>query len=118
MSGGTPLLPGSAYERWLNTLGGAGWPGAIGEPEQVAVGEALGRVTAAAVTARWPSPRCDCAAMDGIAVRAAVLAAAAAEAVPSVDAPSVSAPSLAARSVAAVDTAGRSAGEGAGAIRL
>jgi putative molybdopterin biosynthesis protein len=41
------------------------------------VDEALGRVTAAPVTARWPSPRGDCAAMDGIAVRATDLAASA-----------------------------------------
>ncbi|HTR93157.1 MAG TPA: molybdopterin molybdotransferase MoeA [Trebonia sp.] len=80
--------PAVAYQRWLDSLGGAGWParsgqparpgvpGALGDVEQVAVDEALGRVTAAAVTARWPSPRCDCAAMDGIAVRAAGLAAA------------------------------------------
>jgi len=74
MSGGTLPLPGAAYERWLDTLGGAGWPGAVGDHEQVPLGEALGRVTAAAVTARWPSPRADCAAMDGIAVRAVGLA--------------------------------------------
>ena len=73
MSGGTLALPGAAYQRWLDTLGGAGWPGAIGDREQVPLDEALGRVTGAAVTARWPSPRCDCAAMDGIAVRAADL---------------------------------------------
>lgn len=79
--------PGVAYERWLDSLAGAGWPAppgapreglAPGQPEQVPVGEALGRVTAAPVIARWPSPRADCAAMDGIAVRAADLAAAAA----------------------------------------
>ena len=38
--------------------------------------QALGRVSAVPVAARWPSPRTDCAAMDGIAVRAADLAAA------------------------------------------
>jgi putative molybdopterin biosynthesis protein len=38
--------------------------------EQVPVQEALGRVTAAAIRARWPSPRFGCAAMDGIAVAA------------------------------------------------
>ena len=72
--------PAAAYQRWLGSLGGAGWParsgvpGAPGDEEQVPVDQALGRVTVAAVAARWPSPRCDCAAMDGIAVRAATLA--------------------------------------------
>ncbi len=47
-----------------------------GDTERVAADEALGRVTAVPVAARWPSPRTDCAAMDGIAVRAADLAAA------------------------------------------
>jgi putative molybdopterin biosynthesis protein len=84
-------VPRVAYERWLDALARAGWsprpgqePGRTGgdEPqgadgtEPVPVGEALGRVTAAPVTARWPSPRAACAAMDGIAVRAADLAAA------------------------------------------
>jgi putative molybdopterin biosynthesis protein len=46
------------------------------DSERVAIGAALGRITAAPVVARWPSPRADCAAMDGIAVRAADLAAA------------------------------------------
>ena len=45
-----------------------------GDTERVAVDQALGRVTAVPVAARWPSPRTDCAAMDGIAVRAADLA--------------------------------------------
>jgi putative molybdopterin biosynthesis protein len=44
--------------------------------ERVPVGEALGRVSAAPVSARWSSPRAGCAAMDGIAVGAARLAAA------------------------------------------
>src|SRR6202012_2593206 len=35
---------------------------------------ALGRVSAVPIVARWPSPRSDCSAMDGIAVSAAVLA--------------------------------------------
>jgi putative molybdopterin biosynthesis protein len=87
MSGATLPLPGAAYRRWLDSLGGAGWaarsgaPGAGGacaDDEQLHVAEALGRVTAVAVTARWPSPRCDCAAMDGIAVRAGDLTAASA----------------------------------------
>ena len=81
--------PQMAYERWLDSLAKAGWlswrgRGPGGEPdesgsERIGVGEALGRVTAVPVIARWPSPRADCAAMDGIAVRAADLAAAAAD---------------------------------------
>jgi putative molybdopterin biosynthesis protein len=72
--------PPAAYARWLDALARAGWSawpasGPPGDPDRVPVGEALGRVTAAPVTARWPSPREDCAAMDGIAVRAADLAA-------------------------------------------
>ena len=39
--------------------------------------DALGRVSAAPIVARWPSPRSDCSAMDGIAVRADGLTAAA-----------------------------------------
>src|ERR1700733_12663753 len=79
--------PRPAFERWMESLTRAGWsvpgtgPGAGGGPgdaavELVPVGEALGRVTAAPVLARWSSPRLACAAMDGIAVRAADLAAA------------------------------------------
>ena len=79
-------LPEAARERWLDALARAGWAprpdagcpgGAAGRGhggERVPVGEALGRVTAAPVAARWPSPRTDCAAMDGIAVRLADLA--------------------------------------------
>ena len=37
--------------------------------------DALGRVSAGPIVARWPSPRSDCSAMDGIAVLAAGLAA-------------------------------------------
>jgi putative molybdopterin biosynthesis protein len=86
-------VPLVAYERWLDSLVRAGWPAAGDrgaddrgaddrntsdgrDSEPVAVGDALGRVTAGPVVARWPSPRTDCAAMDGIAVRAADLAAA------------------------------------------
>ena len=65
-------VPQAAYNRWLTALAGAGWSARRPEDvELVAVGEALGRVTARPVIARWPSPRADCAAMDGIAVRAA-----------------------------------------------
>jgi putative molybdopterin biosynthesis protein len=77
-------VPRVAYERWLDALARAGWsvllPGRPGDGAAdgapVPVGEALGRVTTAPVVARWPSPRTACAAMDGIAVRAADLAAA------------------------------------------
>src|SRR5260370_40985689 len=48
----------------------AGWRG-VPAAEQVPVGEGLGRVTAGPVRARWPLPRSACAAMDGIAIRAA-----------------------------------------------
>ncbi len=77
MTGASPV-PRVAYEAWLDTLARAGWTaraasaGSTGT-EQVPVAEALGRVTAVPVAARWPSPRSDCAAMDGIAVRAAAL---------------------------------------------
>jgi putative molybdopterin biosynthesis protein len=88
VDGGIRPVPVVARDRWLDSLVRAGWPAAGdrgtgdrntgGGPvsERVAVREALGRVTAAPVAARWPSPRTDCAAMDGIAVRAADLAAA------------------------------------------
>ena len=98
MDGGVRPVPRIARERWLDSLFMAGWratddqgtdhrgtddpgtdhPGTGGgrDSERVTVGEALGRVTTAPVVARWPSPRTDCAAMDGIAVRAADLAAA------------------------------------------
>jgi putative molybdopterin biosynthesis protein len=74
-------LPRVAYERWLDDLARAGWPAPSARADHphtdlVPVGDALGRVTAAPVAARWPSPRAACSAMDGIAVRAADLAAA------------------------------------------
>ena len=80
--GGARPAPHAAFERWADSLTRAGWPaagtGVTGglAAEAVPVGEALGRVTTAPVVARWPSPRSACAAMDGIAVRAADLAAA------------------------------------------
>jgi putative molybdopterin biosynthesis protein len=46
------------------------------EAEEIAVERAAGRVTAVGVAARWSSPAFACAAMDGIAVRAADTAAA------------------------------------------
>ena len=65
--------PALAYAVWLDSLTRAGWDS---EPatEWTAVTGALGRVTAEPIVARWPSPRSDCSAMDGIAVSAAVLA--------------------------------------------
>ena len=112
-------VPRVAYQRWLDSLAGAGWSAAGGgragdghtdsgltgsaltgsgltgggrDGEQVAVSEALGRVTARPVVARWPSPRADCAAMDGIAVRAADLEAAAGVPVPGLGAADTAAP--------------------------
>ena len=87
VDGGTRPAPLTAFERWMESLTRAGWsvpgtgPGTGGVPgdaatELVPVGEALGRVTAEPVLARWASPRLACAAMDGIAVHAADLAAA------------------------------------------
>lgn len=72
---GSRPVPRVAYRLWLDTLARAGWAGPpAGGAGQVPLAEALGRVTAAPVVARWPSPRLDCAAMDGIAVRAADVA--------------------------------------------
>jgi putative molybdopterin biosynthesis protein len=74
---GAQPSPAEAYRRWLDTLSRAGWSARRGDGpgERIALDEALGRVTSRPVTARWPSPRASCAAMDGIAVRAADLAA-------------------------------------------
>jgi putative molybdopterin biosynthesis protein len=71
---GTDRRPGpeAAYALWTDACARAGWRAAPAA-EQVPVADGLGRVTAAPVHARWPSPRADCAAMDGIAVAAAVL---------------------------------------------
>ena len=62
--------PQAAYAQWIDACTAAGWRGALGA-EPVPVSAALGRVTAAPVRARWPSPRSACAAMDGIAISAA-----------------------------------------------
>jgi putative molybdopterin biosynthesis protein len=70
-SSGQPR-PALAYALWLDSLTGAGWD-AGPVAEQVPVADALGRVSADPIVARWPSPRSDCSAMDGIAVRAARL---------------------------------------------
>src|SRR5262247_3892313 len=62
--------PQAAYAQWIDACASAGWrwtPTA----EQVPMRDALGRVTAAPLHARWPAPRSACAAMDGIAIRAA-----------------------------------------------
>lgn len=65
--------PRVAYDRWVAACADAGWhPGQA--VEQVSLADGLGRVPAAAVHARWPSPRFSCAAMDGIAVAADSLA--------------------------------------------
>ncbi len=65
--------PPLAYAVWLDSLTRAGWD-AKPATEWAAVADALGRVSAEPIIARWPSPRSDCSAMDGIAVSAAVLA--------------------------------------------
>jgi putative molybdopterin biosynthesis protein len=70
-SSGQPR-PALAYALWLDSLTRAGWD-AGPAAEQVPVADALGRVSAEEIVARWPSPRSDCSAMDGIAVRAARL---------------------------------------------
>jgi putative molybdopterin biosynthesis protein len=62
--------PAAAYAQWIGACASAGWRGTP-MAEQVPVRDALGRVTAAAVHARWPAPRTACAAMDGIAIKAA-----------------------------------------------
>src|SRR5579859_2277784 len=69
---GARPLPAAAYERWLDKLRRTGWSAQVAA-EPAGVAEALGRVTAVPVTALRASPRLDCAAMDGIAVRAADL---------------------------------------------
>ena len=71
-SSGQPR-PAIAYALWLDSLTRAGWD-AGPAVEQVPVADALGRVSAGPIVARWPSPRSDCSAMDGIAVLAARLA--------------------------------------------
>jgi len=62
--------PQAAYARWMDACTRAGWRGTLAA-EQVAVRDGLGRVTVAPVHARWPAPRSACAAMDGIAIKAA-----------------------------------------------
>ena len=74
-SSGQPR-PALAYALWLDSLARAGWD-AGPAAERVPVADALGRVSADPIVARWPSPRSDCSAMDGIAVLAAGLTVAA-----------------------------------------
>src|SRR5215469_16559408 len=66
--------PAEAYSRWIDACVAAGWRGTPAT-EMVPVRNGLGRVTAAPVRARWPAPRAACAAMDGIAIKAAPAAA-------------------------------------------
>ena len=66
--------PQAAYAGWIDACASVGWRGTP-TTEQVPVRDGLGRVTAAAVHARWPAPRSACAAMDGIAIKAAPTAA-------------------------------------------
>ena len=61
--------PGVAYAQWIDACTRAGWRSQT-QPERVPVAGCLGRVTAGPVRADRPSPWFDCAAMDGIAVRA------------------------------------------------
>lgn len=70
---GTRPSPQAAYAQWAGACAVAGWCG-VPTAERVQLAGALDRVTTAAVAARWPSPRHDCAAMDGIAIAARVQA--------------------------------------------
>ena len=72
--GGGPPAPERARALWLDSLARAGWIAEMAI-DQVPVADAFGRVTASPVLARWPSPRSDCSAMDGIATRAAAVGA-------------------------------------------
>jgi len=66
--------PAAAYAQWIEACAAAGWPGTPAA-ERVPVRDGLGRVTTAPIRARWPAPRFACAAMDGIAIKAAQAAA-------------------------------------------
>lgn len=63
-------VPRDAYTQWTEACARAGWlpRHPAGTAVRVPLADALGRVAAEPVTARWPSPRSDCAAMDGIAI--------------------------------------------------
>ena len=71
-AGGRPS-PGTAYAQWLGACTLAGWRGRT-QSERVRLADCPGRVTAGPVRADRPSPAFDCAAMDGIAIRAGALA--------------------------------------------
>jgi putative molybdopterin biosynthesis protein len=60
---------GHAFLTWQRACAQAGWRPQLGT-ERVSVADAVGRVTAAPVHARWSSPAYEVAAMDGIAVLA------------------------------------------------
>jgi putative molybdopterin biosynthesis protein len=60
----------TAQTEWRRCCAAAGCPARL-DPETVPVDEAIGRVTAEPIWALRSSPPFDCAAMDGIAVRAA-----------------------------------------------
>jgi putative molybdopterin biosynthesis protein len=64
------LSVGAAAATWRAALAAAGCPDVVGS-ERVLVEDAAGRVTAAAVCATASTPAVPCAAMDGVAVRAA-----------------------------------------------
>jgi len=66
-------VPAVAYARWVRACAAAGWrPAEAAEVvEVVGLRDGRGRVAAAEVRARWPVPLAACAAMDGIAIRAA-----------------------------------------------
>jgi putative molybdopterin biosynthesis protein len=66
--------PQAAYAQWIEACANAGWL-ATPAAERVPVADALGRVTAGEVRARWPVPPFACAAMDGIAIAARSVAA-------------------------------------------
>jgi molybdopterin biosynthesis enzyme len=61
------LSPQHARARWTEACAVAGWRGCPA-PGEVHVADGRDRVLAEPVRARWPSPRCDCAATGGIAI--------------------------------------------------
>ena len=65
--------PDVAYAQWIDACALAGWRRQT-QPERVPVAGCLGRITAGPVRADRASPGFDCAAMDGIAVRAGAAA--------------------------------------------
>lgn len=62
-----------ALAAWQHCCCAAGWKPSAGR-ERVAVTDAVGRVTAGRIRARWSVPAFELAAMDGVAVRASDLA--------------------------------------------